>query len=86
MMSTLKFLLTLISNNLCISNLFFVIVSRLFFQTLSDLSILPVKLSTPICFIPSGSIESVRYSCDRRFISVQRNANYIEIFNLVDHK
>ena len=58
----------------------------IFFQTLSDLSILPIKLSTPITFIPLGSVESVRYSCDRRFVAIQRNANYIEIFNLIDPK
>ena len=59
---------------------------RMFFQTLSDLSLLPVKLSTPITFIPQGPILSVSFSNDRRFISIVRSPTLVEVYNLVDPK
>ena len=59
---------------------------RMFFQTLSDLTLLPVKLSTPITFIPQGPILSVSFSNDRRFISIVRSPTLVEIYNLVDPK
>ncbi|KAK8796640.1 hypothetical protein WA588_000768, partial [Blastocystis sp. NMH] len=58
----------------------------LFFHTLTDVEFAPAKLSTPITFIPRGPVLSVSFSVDRRFISLVRTPNSIEIFNLVDPK